>query len=51
MGLPWKEEYNTGRPHSSLAYKTPAECAATCERYVPIKESPVERSPHEHPHP
>jgi putative transposase len=51
MGLLWKEEYNTERPHSSLAYQTPAEYAATCERYVPIKESPVERPPDEHPHP
>jgi putative transposase len=37
MGSLWKEEYNTERPHSSLGYKTPAEYAATCERYVPIR--------------
>ena len=42
MGLLWKEEYNTERPHSSLAYKTPAEYAATCQRYLPIEEAPFE---------
>jgi transposase InsO family protein len=51
MGLLWKEEYNTERPHSSLAYKTPAEYAATCERYVPIEETPAEPPPDEQPHP
>jgi putative transposase len=35
----WKEEYNTERPHSSLKYRTPAEFAATCVRYVPIEEN------------
>ncbi len=34
-----KEEYNTERPHSSLGYKTPAEYAAQCGRYVPIEET------------
>src|SRR4051812_23201123 len=38
LGALWKEEYNTERPHSSLGYMTPAEFAATCERYVPIEE-------------
>jgi putative transposase len=38
LGAIWKGEYNTERPHSSLGYKTPAEFAATCERYVPIEE-------------
>jgi transposase InsO family protein len=38
LGALWKEEYNTERPHSSLGYKTPAEFAATCVRYVPIDE-------------
>jgi hypothetical protein len=38
-GALWKEEYNTERPHSSLSYKTPAEFAATCARYVPIEEN------------
>ena len=38
LGALWKGEYNTERPHSSLGYKTPAEFAATCERYVPIEE-------------
>jgi transposase InsO family protein len=38
LGALWKGEYNTERPHSSLDYKTPAEFAATCERYVPIEE-------------
>jgi transposase InsO family protein len=51
MGLLWKEEYNTERPHSSLAYKTPAEYAATCERYVPIEETPAEPPFDEQPHP
>jgi putative transposase len=51
MGLLWKEEYNTERPHSSLAYKTPAEFAATCKRYVPIEDVPVESPPGEQPHP
>ena len=51
MGLLWKEEYNTERPHSSLAYKTPAEYAATCQRYVPIEKAPIESPPHEQPNP
>jgi putative transposase len=38
LGALWKGEYNTERPHSSLGYQTPAEFAATCERYVPIDE-------------
>jgi putative transposase len=42
LGLLWKEEYNTERPHSSLGYKTPAEFAAACARYVPIEEEPKE---------
>jgi putative transposase len=51
MGVLWKEEYNTERPHSSLGYKTPDEYAASCERYVPIEEVPAERPPDEQPHP
>ena len=51
LGDLWKEEYNTERPHSSLDYKTPAEYAATCERYVPIEETPTEPPPNEQPHP
>ena len=51
MGRLWKEEYNTERPHSSLAYRTPAEYAATCKRYVPIEETPVELPADEQPHP
>jgi putative transposase len=39
LGALWKGEYNTERPHSSLGYKTPAEFAATCVRYVPIEEN------------
>ena len=39
LGALWKGEYNTERPHSSLGYQTPAEFAATCERYVPIDEA------------
>jgi transposase InsO family protein len=50
MGLLWKEEYNTERPHSSLGYKTPAEYAATCKRYVPIEETSNEH-PDDQPHP
>jgi putative transposase len=51
MGVLWKEEYNTERPHSSLRYKTPAEYAARCERYVPIEETPTEPPPNEQPYP
>jgi putative transposase len=51
MGRLWKQEYNTERPHSSLGYQTPAEYAATCERYVPIEETPSEPIPDVHPHP
>jgi putative transposase len=51
MGVLWKEEYNTERPHSSLKYKTPAEYAARCERYVPIEETPSEPPPDEQLHP
>lgn len=50
-GLLWKDEDKTEHPHSSLAYKTPAECAATCERYIPIEETPTESPPDEQPHP
>jgi putative transposase len=50
LGALWKEEYNTERPHSSLSYKTPAEFAAQCERYVPIEETPIEASSTEQPH-
>jgi putative transposase len=42
LGVLWKEEYNTERPHSSLGYKTPVEFAATCARCVPIEEEPKE---------
>jgi putative transposase len=28
----WRQEYNSERPHSSLAYRTPAEYAAVCSR-------------------
>jgi putative transposase len=51
MGVLWKEEYNNQRPHSSLSYKTPAEYAATCERYVPTEETEVESPLNEHPNP
>ena len=51
LGALWKEEYNTERPHSSLGYMTPAEFAATCTRYVPIEENPIEPLPTEQPHP
>jgi putative transposase len=44
LGALWKEEYNTERPHSSLGYQTPAEFAATCERYVPIDEDLLDPS-------
>jgi putative transposase len=50
MGLLWKAEYNSERPHSSLGYKTPSEYAATCKRYMPIEETPIE-PPDEQPHP
>ena len=51
LGLAWKEEYNTERPHSSLGYKTPAEYAAQCRRYVPIEETSTEPPSDEQPHP
>lgn len=51
LGTLWKGEYNTERPHSSLAYQTPSEYAAKFERYVPIDEIPSEPPPDEHPHP
>jgi putative transposase len=51
LGALGKEEYNTERPHSSLGYKTPAEFAATCARYMPIEESPTEPPCTEQPHP
>ncbi len=51
LGTLWKGEYNTERPHSSLAYQTPAEYAAQFERYVPIDERPPGPQLDEHPHP
>jgi putative transposase len=51
LGAPWKEGYNTERPHSSLGYKTPAEYPASCERYVPIEESTKEPPATEQSHP
>jgi putative transposase len=51
LGALGKEEYNTERPHSSLAYKTPAEFAAQCARYVPIEEPPSETQSTEHKYP
>jgi transposase InsO family protein len=51
LGTLWKGEYNTERPHSSLAYQTPSEYAARFQRYVPIDETPSEPLPDEHPHP
>ena len=51
VGALWKEEYNTERPHSSLGYKTPAEFAATCVRYVPIDEDLTEPSSTEQTNP
>ena len=51
LGTLWKGEYNTERPHSSLAYQTPAEYAARFERYVPIDETPPNPRLDEHPHP
>jgi putative transposase len=50
LGTLWREEYNTERPHSSLGYKTPAEFAASCSRYVPIEENQTEPAPTEQPH-
>jgi Integrase core domain len=44
LGAIWKEEYNTERPHSPLRYQTPAGFAATCERYLPIDEGPLDPS-------
>jgi putative transposase len=51
LGALWKEEYDTERPHSSLGYKTPAEYAAKCGRYLPNEETPTEPPPNEQPHP
>ncbi|HSQ56984.1 MAG TPA: IS3 family transposase [Gemmata sp.] len=50
LGALWKEEYNTERPHSSLRYQTPAEFAATCARYVPIEENPLDGTSTEQTH-
>jgi putative transposase len=50
LGALWKEEYNTERPHSSLGYRTPAEYASECGRYVPIEETPTEPPLNGHPH-
>jgi hypothetical protein len=50
LGALWREEYNTERPHSSLGYKTPAEFASTCVRFVPIDQNPLEWVPTEQPH-
>jgi putative transposase len=44
LGALWREEYNTGRPHSSLGYQTPAEFSATCVRYMPIAEDLLDLS-------
>jgi transposase InsO family protein len=51
LGTLWKGEYNTERPHSSLAYQTPSEYAVKLERYMPIDETTSEPPPDEHPHP
>jgi putative transposase len=51
LGLLWKEEYNTERPHSSLNYKTPSEYASQCKRYVPIDEPPIEPRSDGQPYP
>jgi len=51
LGVLWKGEYNTERPHSSLGYQTPAEYAARCERYLPIDETQSTRPPDEQPIP
>jgi putative transposase len=51
LGTLWKGEYDSERPHSSLAYQTPAEYAARCERYVPLDETLSEPKSDEHPHP
>src|SRR6476646_2059264 len=48
LGTLWKGEYNTERPHSSLAYQTPSEYAARFERYVPTDERPPGPQPDEH---
>lgn len=46
----WRLDYNTGRPHSSLAYRTPSEFAAQWQRpssssiEVPQPEPPVKAS-------
>jgi putative transposase len=47
LGALWRGEYKTERPHSSLGYRTPAEFAATCVRYVPIDEDLPDPSPSE----
>jgi transposase InsO family protein len=51
LGCLWKEEYNTQRPHSSLAYRTPSEFAGNCARYVPIEETQPEPLSSEQPYP
>jgi putative transposase len=51
LGLLWKEEYNTERPHSSLDDQTPAEYAARYKRYMSIDETPNPPPPDGQQHP
>ena len=42
----WREEYNAERPHSSLAYRTPAEFAKTCSELTSrMAATPPDRPP------
>jgi transposase InsO family protein len=51
LGALYREDYNTERPHSSLGYMTPAEFSATCKRYVPIENDPLDVISTEQQHP
>src|SRR4051812_21634879 len=44
LGLLWREEYDTDRPHGALGHKTAAEYATAYRRCVPIEENPKDGS-------
>jgi len=44
QGARWSREYNHHRPHSSLAYRTPAAFAATCAGATPLRGPDTQRN-------